>query len=107
MKCPDCGYDNEDDETVCYQCDHKLVPETARPAESGSLSSDWVAEAEAALTLEWKALNTAAQARNRVDYHTAFTRIEHLEYLLATEPRRSATEKLTDKSQRGGASDAK
>ncbi len=93
MKCPACEMENAlASDSVCWNCDYNLRPETALPQVESLRSSDVVAELEAELGLQWKALNTAAQARDRNAYHAAFTRIVDIESALATEPRRSATD---------------
>ena len=96
MNCPHC---NESvDYILAHDCPQIVTPPTGpEPTREETLrSSDVVAELEAELGLQWKALNTAAQARDRNAYHAAFTRIVDIESSLATEPRRSATKKLSD-----------
>lgn len=55
MKCPTCNTANPEPKCACWRCGNNLVPEAACPPESGSPSSAWVAEWEAALSKALKA----------------------------------------------------
>lgn len=60
-ECAECGREWTDHH--CPECGTSLPNETARCAESCSPSSDWVAEAEAALTNAIKARDGAREAK--------------------------------------------
>ncbi len=81
----------------CIWCSQPLAPEPARTDKAVFVSTDWVGEAEAALTHARNAMMKAPEwMTNYTVQQEIAIAIRCIETALASVPRPSPTEKLTD-----------